>query len=92
MTSKSISGLTAAATPLTGAETLPIVQGGTTKQVSVANLTAGRTVASAGGTFTGNLIQGTATIRIDNCLWNNSGGYCWVVYNNLKLIRNSSHE
>jgi hypothetical protein len=44
-----ISQLTASTTPLAGTEVLPIVQSGTTKQVSVANLTAGRTVS--GTTF-----------------------------------------
>lgn len=39
-----ISALTASTTPLAGTEVLPIVQSGTTKQVSVANLTAGRQV------------------------------------------------
>jgi len=39
-----ISGLPASTTPLAGTEVLPIVQGGTTKQVSVTNLTAGKTV------------------------------------------------
>ena len=42
-----ISALPAATTPLAGTEVLPIVQSGTTDQVSVANLTAGRTVAAA---------------------------------------------
>jgi len=46
MADKKISALTAASTPLAGTEVLPIVQGGTTVQVSVANLTAGRAVAS----------------------------------------------
>ncbi len=55
-----ISQLTGATTPLAGTEVLPIVQGGTTKQVSVANLTAGRAVGSAGGTFTDNYVQGVA--------------------------------
>ena len=40
-----ISALTGATTPLAGTEVLPIVQSGTTKQVSVANLTAGRAVS-----------------------------------------------
>jgi hypothetical protein len=40
-----ISQLTGATTPLAGTEVLPIVQGGATKQVSVANLTAGRVTA-----------------------------------------------
>ena len=43
-----ISALPAATTPLAGTEVLPIVQGGTTDKVSVANLTAGRSVAAAG--------------------------------------------
>lgn len=41
-----ISQLTAATTPLAGTETLPIVQSSTTKQVSVANLTAGRAISA----------------------------------------------
>ena len=49
-----ISQLTGATTPLAGTEVLPIVQGGSTKQVSVANLTAGRTQTSNG------IVQGTA--------------------------------
>lgn len=42
-----ISALTASTTPLAGTEVLPIVQSSTTKQVSVANLTAGRAVSAA---------------------------------------------
>jgi hypothetical protein len=41
-----ISALTASTTPLAGTEVLPIVQSSTTKQVSVANLTAGRAVGA----------------------------------------------
>lgn len=41
-----ISALTASSTPLAGTEVLPIVQSSTTKQVSVANLTAGRAVSA----------------------------------------------
>lgn len=44
MANSKISALTSATTPLAGTETLPIVQSSTTKQVSVANVTAGRTV------------------------------------------------
>ena len=40
-----ISGLPASTTPLDGTEVLPIVQGTTTKQVSIANVTAGRAVS-----------------------------------------------
>ena len=60
MPNTKISALTAASTPLAGTEVLPIVQSGTNKKVSVADLTAGRAVASAGGTFSDNLVQGTA--------------------------------
>lgn len=49
-----ISQLTGATTPLAGTEVLPIVQSGATKQVSVANLTAGRTQTSNG------IVQGSA--------------------------------
>ena len=45
MADKKISALPAATTPLVGTEVLPIVQGGVTDQVSVANLTSGRDVA-----------------------------------------------
>ena len=46
MSNNKISQLTSATTPLAGTETLPIVQSSTTKQVSVANLTAGRAVSA----------------------------------------------
>lgn len=55
-----ISQLSGASTPLAGTEVLPIVQSGSTKKVSVADLTLGRAVASAGGTFSDNFVQGTA--------------------------------
>jgi hypothetical protein len=47
MADKKISALTASTTPLAGTEVLPIVQGGSTVKVSVANLTAGRTVSAS---------------------------------------------
>lgn len=55
-----ISALTGASTPLAGTEVLPIVQSGSTVKVSVANLTAGRAVGMAGGSFTDNITQSTA--------------------------------
>jgi hypothetical protein len=54
MADSKISALPASTTPLAGTEVLPIVQSSTTKQVSVANLTAGRTQTSNG------IVQGTA--------------------------------
>jgi hypothetical protein len=57
MADTKISALPASTTPLAGTEVLPIVQGGVTKQVSVANLTAGRAVSATELTLTtGNLI------------------------------------
>ena len=47
MADSKISALPASTTPLAGTEVLPIVQSTTTKQVSVANLTAGRAVSAA---------------------------------------------
>ena len=47
-----ISGLPASTTPLDGTEVLPIVQGTTTKQVSIANVTAGRAVSALSLTST----------------------------------------
>ena len=47
MADTKISALTASTTPLAGTEVLPIVQSGTTKQVSVANLTAGRPMSAS---------------------------------------------
>lgn len=51
MANAKISALPSATTPLAGTEVLPIVQDGVTDQVSVANLTAGRTISVAGVTF-----------------------------------------
>lgn len=57
MADTKISALTASTTPLAGTEVLPIVQGGVTKQVSVADLTAGRAISATQLTLsTGNLI------------------------------------
>lgn len=47
MADSKISALPAASTPLAGTELVPVVQGGITEQVSVANLTAGRSVSAA---------------------------------------------
>lgn len=57
MADSKISALPASTTPLAGTEVLPIVQGGVTKQNSVANLTAGRAISATELTLTtGNLI------------------------------------
>jgi hypothetical protein len=57
MADSKISALPASTTPLAGTEVLPIVQSSTTRQVSVANLTAGREISATQLTLTtGNLI------------------------------------
>jgi hypothetical protein len=52
MADTKISALPASTVPLAGTEVLPIVQSNTTKQVSVANLTAGRSFDALGMTLT----------------------------------------
>jgi hypothetical protein len=75
-----ISGLPASTVPLAGTEVLPIVQGGTTKQVSITNVTAGRAVAALSVTTdtykaassSGGVLQnssGTAQLQ-----WGSGGG------------------
>lgn len=66
MADKTISALTGATTPLAGTEVLPIVQGGSTVKVSVANLTAGRAVSGTSLTASaGNVVIGTAGNGVD---------------------------
>jgi hypothetical protein len=65
MSNSKISSLTSATTPLAGTETVPVVQSSATKQVTVANLTAGRAVSalsySAGNlSIAGNAITSTS--------------------------------
>jgi hypothetical protein len=66
MADTKISALPASTTPLAGTEVLPIVQSGATKQVSVANLTAGRAISATSFTAsTGNFVVGTSGQGID---------------------------
>jgi hypothetical protein len=80
MADAKISALTGATTPLAGTEVLPIVQSGTTKKVSVADLTAGRVVSASsllinvannltpsGASSKANIL-GTGTAASDACL------------------------
>jgi hypothetical protein len=57
-----ISALPAASVALAGTEVLPIVQSSATKQVTVANLTAGRAVATGALTVTGDATLSTGNI------------------------------
>lgn len=66
MADTKISALPASTTPLAGTEVLPIVQSGVTRQVSVANLTAGRAISGSSVTATtGNFVVGTSGQGID---------------------------
>jgi hypothetical protein len=60
MSNSKISALSSATSPLAGTETLPIVQSSATKQVSVANLTAGRNVDTAKLTSTDVEVSGSS--------------------------------
>ena len=72
-----ISALPASTTPLTGAEVLPIVQSGVTKQVSVTNLTSGKTVASTGYQLeSGGIITESTTARTLSAADNGKVIYC----------------
>jgi hypothetical protein len=62
MSNVKISGLPAATTPLAGTEVLPIVQSGQTKQVSVNNLTTGKTVSAT--QYTSTIATGTAPLVV----------------------------
>lgn len=61
MADSKISALPAATVALAGTEVLPIVQSSTTKQVSVANLTAGRAISASTVTATTTMGVGAAT-------------------------------
>lgn len=72
-----ISALPASTTPLTGAEVLPIVQNGVTKQVSVTNLTSGKTVAATGYQLeSGGIITESTTSRTLSAADNGKVIYC----------------
>ena len=72
-----ISALPASTTPLTGAEVLPIVQSGVTKQVSVTNLTSGKTVAATGYQLeSGGIITESTTSRTLSAADNGKVIYC----------------
>lgn len=69
MADSKISALPASTTPLAGTEVLPIVQSSTTKQVSVANLTAGRAIGATSiqfgsGTVLSVYEEGTCSITL----------------------------
>jgi len=70
MADKKISELTVSTTPLVGSETLPIVQGGETRQVSVSNLTAGRNIEA--NTVTATNIFAQTIASTSSFSWNSA--------------------
>lgn len=80
MADTKISALTSATTPVAGTEVLPIVQGGVTKKISIADLTAGRQVnvgslLATGGYSTVTITSttgGTKTINIGSDPYTNA--------------------
>jgi len=71
-----ISALPAATTPLAGTEVLPIVQSSTTRQVSVANLTAGRAISASSITNSA-LTSGRVTFAGASGLLSDSANLVW---------------
>lgn len=70
-----ISALPPASTPLAGTEVLPIVQSGTTRKVSVSDLTAGRAVSAGDLSYTGTLTGSTGVLNIGSGqLYKDAGG------------------
>ncbi len=78
MADKKISALTAATTPLAGTEVLPIVQGGNTVKVSVANLTAGRSISASELEVTGRVRFVDSTSAGPDLEFGNVGGGTYV--------------
>jgi hypothetical protein len=76
-----ISALTASTTPLAGTEVLPIVQSSTTKKVSVADLTAGRSVS-----------MGDATLSTGNLNFSSTGQRITGDFSNATLINRLSFQ
>lgn len=91
MSDKKISALPPATTPLTGTETLPIVQGGTTVKVPVSDLTTGRNIS------TGNIGVGIAPSSWDTghslkAIELLSGGMFNYFDNQLYVIENAYYD
>jgi hypothetical protein len=75
-----ISGLPASTTPLDGTEVLPIVQGTTTKQVSITNVTVGRAVGVGSLTLNANTsLYGSAANILAQ--YNTTSAQSYQIYN-----------
>ncbi len=84
MADKKISQLTAASTPLSGSETLPIVQSGSTVKALVSDLTAGRQVSVGKVLVTGGDATGSGMYLPS------AGQIGWSVSGTLKMFLDSS--
>jgi len=73
MADAKISALPSATTPLAGTEVLPVVQGGVTDKVTVANLTAGRAVDGLSFTATGGTVTASTPVWNATQTWNAGG-------------------
>lgn len=80
MADKKISALTSASVPLAGSEVLPIVQGGSTVKVSVANLTVGRDVVNKTSSVSSGSIGGTFFNEANGAI---SGSRYWKIQNDV---------
>jgi hypothetical protein len=85
MADKKISQLTNVTTPLAGTETIPVVQSGETRKVTVNNLTAGKPVSAATLTLTGvaaapaqSLSSGGTTTAFNYWKISNTGADFWM--------------
>lgn len=78
MANTKISALTSATTPVAGTEVLPIVQSSVTKQVSIANLTAGRAVSALSLSCTSTI---STTISSKTASFDAAGSSIYSSYN-----------
>ena len=90
MSDSKISALPSATTPLAGTEVLPIVQDGATVNASVANFTAGRTVAMLGATLNGAAAAPVIDLSSDS-LSSEKGRITNNIAGNIGLILNTDY-
>jgi len=91
MADSKISALPAATVPLAGTEVLPIVQSSTTKQVSVANLTAGRAISASSVTNSA-LTSGRVTYAGTSGVLQDSSGLVFDSSSNLGVGTSSPYS
>lgn len=95
MADTKISALPSATTPVAGTEVLPVVQSGATKQVSIANLTAGRDVTVKGLTATSATdnsvtVQSTGTSNAASLILKSGNGTTSGLYSYVRMINDNT--